>query len=51
MFTNQPIKVIHFQKLAEKSILNGEFFSWEQEKLRSFDKARKLKKYRGVARI
>ena len=48
--TNQPIKVIHLQKLATQSKFEWptcdrncqQFFQGEQEKLRSFDKARKL---------
>ena len=52
--TNQPIKVIHLQKLANQSILNGPFvieivcnFFSESKKdfiKRSFNKVRELKK-------
>ena len=46
--TNQPIKIVHFQKLANQSMLNGALvieivsnsFSESNKKLRSFDKAR-----------
>ena len=43
--SNEPIKVLHLQKLANQSILNGtlvKFFQWKQEKLWSFDKARNV---------
>ena len=52
--TNQPIKVIHLQKLATQSILNdppmieivSNFFSESKKNItkRSFDKSRELKK-------
>ena len=52
--TNQPIKVIHLQKLANQSILNGplvieivsNFFSESKKNFikRWFDKTRELKK-------
>ena len=46
--TNQPIKIVHFHKLANQSMLNGALvieivsnsFSKSKKKLRSFDKAR-----------
>ena len=51
--TNQPIKVIHLQKLANQSILNGplvieivsNFFSESKKNfIKPFDKTRELKK-------